>query len=117
MAHYVCNRCGAVFDEIEAATENFTHTEIHPYYTETYLACPHCLSNDFEDAAYCYRCKKPIRYGNLRGGYYCKDCIKKLRDPYHERRYISENIDDFAEWIHALRVKNNADEQDAKDQY
>lgn len=113
--HFVCNRCGAVFSEDEAATESFLHNEVRPMFTEHFLACPHCLSTDYEDAAYCYRCKEPKRYEDLKGGYYCIDCMRELRNPYHERLYVSENIDDFAEWLHERRAKNNADEQDAKD--
>lgn len=114
-AHYVCNRCRAVFSEDEAATETFRHDEVRPTFVESFLCCPHCLSADFEDAAYCYKCKRPISYSNLKGGYYCPDCMKELRDPYHEHLYVGENLDDYAEWIHERRARNNADEQDEKD--
>ena len=115
MAHYVCNRCGAVFSEDEAATETFRHDEVRPTFTENFLVCPSCLSADYDDAAYCYHCHKPMRYEDLKGGYYCKDCMHNIRDRYHEHQYVGENLDDYAEWIHEKRAKNHADEQDAKD--
>ena len=115
MSHYVCEHCGAVFDENEAATETFRHAEVQPSYTESWIACPACLSTEVEDAAYCYRCRTPVRYKDLFGGYYCKDCMHDLRDRYHEHQYVGENLDDCAEWIHEKRAKNHADEQDAKD--
>lgn len=114
MAHYVCNRCNAVFSEDEAATESFFHDEITPHYTENFLACPHCLSPDYEDAAYCYRCKSPMRYADLKGGYYCRECLSEISDPYHMKQYVLENLDDYAEWLHERRARNNADEQDYK---
>ena len=114
MAHYVCNRCGAVFSEDEAATETFRHEEIKPTFVERFMCCPHCLSADFEDAAYCYRCKRPMRYGDLKGGYYCKDCLKDITTSYHEHRFVMENLDEYAEYLHELRAMNKADEQDYK---
>ena len=115
MAHYICNKCGVVFSEDEAATESFRHTEIRPIYTEHFLVCPSCLSSDYEDAAYCYRCKQPHRYADLRGGYYCKTCLSDISNSYLEHQFIKENIDEYAEFLHERRVKNNADEQDPKD--
>ena len=115
MAYYVCNRCNAVFSEDDAATETFRHDEVRPTFTENFLVCPHCLSADYDDAAYCYRCRTPVRYKDLFGGYYCKDCMHNIRDRYHEHQYVGENLDDYAEWIHEKRAKNHADEQDAKD--
>lgn len=113
--HMVCNRCGAVFTEDEAKTENFLHTEIQPMTAETFLACPHCLSENIEDAAYCYRCKQPVRYSDLKGGYYCGECIADMKDRATVSRYIAENIDDFAEWLHEKRMVSNEDEKDQKD--
>ena len=115
MAHYVCNRCNAVFSEDEAATESFRHTEVRPTYTENFLACPACLSTDYDDAAYCYRCKQPVRYSELLGGYYCKSCMSDIRNRFSDNSYINENLNDYAEWLHERRAKNNADEQDAID--
>ena len=114
-AYYICNRCNAVFSEDEAATESFFHNEVRPTFTENFIACPHCLSTDYEDAAYCYRCKRPMRWKKLRGGYYCEECLKDIRNRYHESRFVNENLDEFAEFMHEARSKNHADEQDEKD--
>lgn len=109
--HMVCNRCKAVFTEDEARTENFLHTEVQPMTAETFLACPHCLSENIEDAAYCYKCNRPMRYSDLKGGYYCMDCIQSMRSKNLDNRYILDNIDDFAEWLHddIERVRNEVD--------
>jgi hypothetical protein len=115
MAYYVCNRCNRVFSEDEAETETFRHDEIRPVFTERFIVCPSCLSANFDDAAFCYRCHRPVRYEDLRGGYYCRECMHDISDRYHEHKYIAENIDDYAEWLHEQRARNNADEQDEKD--
>ena len=115
MEWYVCVHCGAVFNSENAATESFRHAEVTPTYTENFLACPGCLSTDYEDAAICYRCHEPVRYKDLYGGYYCKECMRVLRDRHHEHLYVGESLDDFAEWIHARRIKNHAEEQDPQD--
>ena len=115
MAHYVCTHCGTIFDEEDAATETFRHTEVQPSYTESRIACPACLTTEVEDAAYCYRCREPVKYEDLYGGYYCKNCMRDLRDRYHERLFINECMDEYAEWIHEIRAKNHADEADYKD--
>ena len=115
MAHYVCNHCGAVFDENDAATETFRHDEVRPTYTENFLVCPSCLSSDYDDAAYCYKCHEPYRYEHLKGGYYCVNCLNEMTSTRLERRYIRENLDDYAEWLHEIRAKNHTDEQDAID--
>lgn len=115
MAHYVCNYCGAIFSENEAATETFRHTEIRPVYTEKFLVCPACLSSNYDDAAYCYRCKEPKRYEDLAGGYYCRDCMRELRNRYYDNRFINLNYDEYAEMIHELRSKEHTDEADPID--
>ena len=115
MSHYICNHCGAAFDEAQAATETFRHTEVHPSYTESFLVCPSCLSSDYEDAAYCYKCHNPFKYEQLKGGYYCVRCLNQMSSTKIERQYIRENLDDYAEWLHERRAKINVEEQDPKD--
>lgn len=116
MSHFVCNRCGAVFSEEDAATESFFHDEVRPTFTEKFMACPRCLQVDYEDAAYCYRCKKPMRYSDLKGGYYCRDCVREITraNPVLEHKYALEMIDDYAEYLHEIRARTNEDEKDYK---
>jgi len=111
---YVCDLCGAVFNESEAATETFRHDEVRPTYTESFVACPHCLTTQISDAAYCYRCRKPMKYEDLKGGYYCLDCLREITNRHHEHRYIWEDLDNYAEWLHEKRARNHADEEDYK---
>lgn len=115
MAHYVCNHCGSVFSEDEAATETFRHDEVRPTFTESWLICPSCLSSQCEDAAYCYKCQEPMRYEDLKGGYYCEKCLREITTVHSMRLFIKENIDDYAEWLHERRARYKADEQDEKD--
>ena len=115
MEWFICNRCGAAFNEENAATESFRHTEVTPHFTENFLACPGCLSTDYEDAAFCYRCGEPKRYSDLRGGYYCDSCVREISSKPLESLYIRENYDDYADWLHERRAKHNADETDPKD--
>jgi len=100
MPHYVCNRCGCTFDENEAFYEEFRHDEVPWGGKELFMTCPDCGAADFEDAAYCTRCGRPIKYGDLRGGYYCDECMEEITDIYHEHQFIRSEIDAYAEYLH-----------------
>ena len=100
MADYICNRCGCTFDENSAFYEEFQHSEIRPCCKEVFMTCPCCGAADYEDAAYCYKCGRPFRYGDLRGGYYCDECVEELTDIYHEHQFIRSEIDAYAEYLH-----------------
>lgn len=97
MYHYICNRCGCLFDE-DHAEYDVVRQDFGA--TETYMVCPCCGDDDFETAVYCERCGEPKRNGELRGGYYCAECFEEMSTPYHEHQYIKENADDYAEWLH-----------------
>ena len=56
-----------------------------------------------------------IRYENLKGGYYCTDCLRELSTVHLLRQYIKQDLDSFAVWLHERRARYEADEQDAKD--
>lgn len=112
MADYICNRCNAAFNDESAGEETLVHDEIRPIYTERFIVCPCCGSADYEDAAYCYKCNQPVRYTDLRGGYYCRDCMKEIRTPQLDKLFVNACIDEYAEWLHERRVRENANEKD-----
>ena len=63
-AKYMCNECGALFDEPKKRREN--HTEIAQDGTipfEEFYVCPVCGSDWFSDAEYCQICGEPLRDG------------------------------------------------------
>jgi len=103
MPHFVCNRCNRVFDESEAIYERFRHDEVRPIFTELIMTCPDCGAVDYETAAYCYKCGKPSRYGDLKGGYYCAECLDEMTNTYHMKLFIKEESDAFAEWLFERR--------------
>ena len=111
MQYYVCNHCNRVFSESEAKRVTFLTDGL----SGELAVCPDCLNADYDDAAYCYHCKKPIRYENLKGGYYCTDCLRELSTVHLLRQYIKQDLDSFAVWLHERRARYEADEQDAKD--
>ena len=51
---FICNDCGAVFDECKSVGEQ------HPYgmgfATEYWSVCPYCGENDIDEAKQCKRC-------------------------------------------------------------
>lgn len=94
MPHFVCE-CGCVFNDHSAFYERNDDA--------LWMTCPECGRDTFETAAYCYRCGKPFRYGDLRGGYYCDECMDEMTEPYHMKQFIKEEIDSFAEFLHEQR--------------
>lgn len=107
---YICNRCNAAFTADEAATETFHHNEYEHGGVEVFLACPSCGSSDYDDAAYCAKCGNPFRYGDLRGGYYCDECIADMTNTHLEHEFIREEIDCYAEWLHERKTAKALDD-------
>lgn len=108
---FVCDDCGAKFNEDNAGEELFVHDEVRPRYVERFIKCPKCGSTRFEEAMYCKRCKEPFAEHELRGGYYCDECLEEITTPYHMKLFIKEDLDRFAEWMFLRRQKGGADEQ------
>ena len=106
MKQFICNRCDRAFTEYEADTIDERHDEVRPIFVEHFLCCPGCGSTDFGDAVECCRCHRPYRFTDLLGGYYCKECMEEMRNPYHERLFVDESLDEFAEWLHERRQAN-----------
>lgn len=56
---YFCNDCKQFFTEDEAGTESELHTELDGHWCETFMVCPHCGSDDYEEAYECEICGEP----------------------------------------------------------
>lgn len=73
---YKCIDCGHIFEDGEEALRE----EKHPYGSTTaseyFSVCPVC-GGDFETAQTCKKCGGAFLEGELIGGYYCEDCLKK----------------------------------------
>jgi len=96
---YVCRVCKSVFNGEDGLYKN-------PFTTEFFVACPVCGSESVEQAEYCAECGEAFLPSQIRGGWYCDDCLDSMTTPYHMHQYIIENLDDFAEWMHDRRVRN-----------
>lgn len=107
---YICSVCGITFDDDSGGEELNHHNEVEPSYTERFLVCPACGSSIYEDAFHCYRCKRPFKHYELRGGYYCDECLEEITNRYLERKFIKSEIDCYAEWLYSERKKSNADD-------
>ena len=109
MASYICWHCGTAFDDETAGEEINIHKEVHPWFVERFIACPACGSTRYEDAVKCRHCKRPFRLADLRGGWYCDECLAEITDTYHEHEFIKAEIDCYADWLHERRQRNEAD--------
>ena len=108
---YICHECGMAFDDETAMEQLEVHREVHPWFVEKFLACPACGSTRYEDAAHCRRCNKPYRAKELRGGYYCDDCISEITNTFTEHEFIKAEIDAYAEYLHERRERGGLDNE------
>ena len=56
---YYCNECMNFFGKDEVGFKREYHPEIGGNFYETFLVCPHCGSDDYEDAYECEICGEP----------------------------------------------------------
>lgn len=88
----ICNECNRVFDESEADNYdddygwNVENGHIAAY--QSVMCCPHCGSEDFEDATECNICSEYFRKDDmiLTDGltYVCPECYAELEDEEDE---------------------------------
>ena len=112
MRDFVCSDCGGKFNEDNAGEHLVVHDEVRPRFVERFIHCPYCKSTRFEDAVYCKRCKKPFAEHELRGGYYCDECLEEITTTSHMKEFIKGDLDCFAEWMFLRRQKNHADDKE-----
>lgn len=102
MPDFVCHVCGVAFNGDDGCHE--VKSKVLPWFTEYEVSCPACGSQHYSPAHECQRCGGAFREEDLRGGYYCDDCLNEMMNQYHLKLYAQENADDFAEWMHERRV-------------
>lgn len=84
----ICTRCGKVFSE-----DDVKKYDNYVPYGSTYVlesitdCCPHCGSDDLEDAVECYWCNKIIpiskaHFNVYSEEYFCEDCYVDDSDSY-----------------------------------
>ena len=105
MAYFICHDCGEVFHESEAFRETKNYAEDGFIRKETSMLCPSCGNDDFGFACRCERCGEYFVPDKLRGGRYCDGCVSALTTFDNVKKYLSENIDDFAEFIHEQQTE------------
>lgn len=71
----VCKVCGKVYEEEEARKRSYDH-EFH--YDEVYYLCPHCHSDEFEEATKCKICGEYF-YDEDNVGV-CEECLDNSHD-------------------------------------
>ena len=100
MAYFVCRDCGEVFHENEAWKVTAKYTEDGVVIEDALTRCPSCGSEDFGFACRCERCGDYIIPDRLRGGFYCDKCVSELTTFDNVKKFLSENIDCFAELLY-----------------
>lgn len=103
---FICNNCNATFNENNAFHEVQYHGEVHPGGTELIMTCPECGAVDYEEASYCHKCGDPFLYGDLAGGYYCRECMDELTTAEAAVAFAKDEVDCFAEFLHERMVDN-----------
>ena len=111
--NYICYNCGTAFDEETAREHLEFHREVKPWFVEKYLLCPVCGCDRYEDAVKCKKCKRPFRFSDLRGGYYCDDCIEEITNAVTEHEFIKAEIDAYAEFLHERRSRGGLDNDES----
>lgn len=77
---YYCKDCGEVFSEPETKTETWYEEvwgAMQPF-SETICKCPHCGSEDIDDAVSCDNCGEYFNPNDLDENCYCKACAEEL---------------------------------------
>ena len=75
---YKCNDCEREFETPRVETDS--HWSPYGYEEEGYGVCPHCGSEDYEEAEKCEECGEWFTKDEMHGCY-CKECLKaKIND-------------------------------------
>ena len=80
---FYCNSCGRGFDEEDAGT--YSEWEGEGVYRGkiSYMCCPHCGSDDYEDGEECVYCGEIFpteeMYTDAFGDYFCRECMEELK--------------------------------------
>ena len=96
---YYCLECGNVFEDGEA----HEYTESVPsitglMVTKRYGGCPVC-GGEYQEADTCRKCGGAFAPEDLVARLYCRDCLEEFMNEETMRRYVSEDLENFAEWV------------------
>lgn len=74
---YICNNCGAIFENTVSIHEH--HNELYDKPIETYHGCPFCKCDDVTEAVQCDLCGEFVAYDYVKlrdGTIACSDCYE-----------------------------------------
>lgn len=90
MARYICEKCGAKFDEPFREHDDIGGWD----------SCPDCGNPDFEEAAQCVCCGEDFAFGSLIGGKLCKMCLIGASSMTDYRNFsLKDQPEAFAEYL------------------
>lgn len=96
---YHCVECGHIFEDGEERTYDDVLDMIEGVpLRERRVCCPIC-GGDFEEAETCRKCGGAFAPDALVGGLYCRECLDEFMTEDNMKLYISEDLENFAEWI------------------
>lgn len=96
---YHCIECGHIFEDGDERTYDDILDVIDGIpYKERRVCCPVC-GGEFEDAAICQECGGAFATEHLFSGHYCRECLDEFMTDQTMKQYISEDLENFAEWI------------------
>lgn len=103
---YICNDCGAVFENPKKICGHGTYTR-HDWDSPDEYVCPACGSDYFSQASRCEECKDVYADDYLTYGL-CECCIKELAKK-HAVDFVADDddaFDSFAFWLHCRRGRD-----------
>lgn len=96
---YVCLDCGHIFEDGEERRYDDILDVIDGVpYAEPSACCPIC-GGQYEDASICRKCGGAFAPDKVVGDLYCRECLDEFMTAENMKRYISEDLENFAEWI------------------
>lgn len=95
---FFCPECGHLFEsgEAESYVDTLDTIDGEPY-QETHSVCPVCGGNYIE-AEICQHCGSANDPDKMIGGY-CPECLEERMTPENMKKYISLDLENFAEWM------------------
>jgi predicted amidophosphoribosyltransferase len=104
---YICNECGATFQEPKVLPYEFEHA--FGVKTGTVYACPHCNSSYISEPSLCKNCNS---YNYVKPGeILCKDCRSDLlhRICAFFDTLTAKEIEQFEEWMDGSSIYHRKD--------
>lgn len=87
----VCKVCGKVYEEEEVRKRSYDH-EFH--YDEVYCLCPHCRSDEFEEATKCKICGE--YFYDEYNTEVCEECLEVSETVETALKYGAERMESVA---------------------